>query len=390
MKVRQDLLQHGVVLEDFGGTTLSSEISATKGTGVKELLDQVLLQAEILDLKANPDRRATGSVVEAQLDQGKGAVATILVQNGTLRVGDDFICGLHSGRVRALLDERGKQVKEAGPAIPVQVLGLTGVPMAGDQFICVADAQEAREIAQRRERLDREAKSRRTAKGAVSLEDFMANAANGEKRQLKLLIKADQGGPAEALADALGQLSNEEVQVEVVARAVGAVTESDILLAKASGAIIIGFHVRPDTKARAAADREGVEIKLYRIIYEAVADVKAALEGLLRPEEKEVIVGEAEVRETFKVPKIGLIAGCFVRSGLINRQGRVRVIRDGIEVYDGTIGSLRRFKDDVKEVKEGYECGIGVDNFNDIKVGDVIETYRTENVARTLQSASAG
>ncbi|MFM8780567.1 MAG: translation initiation factor IF-2, partial [Gemmatimonadota bacterium] len=388
MKVRQDLLQHGVVLEDFGGTVLASEISAKKGTGVTELLDQVLLQAEILDLKANPDRRATGSVVEAQLDAGKGAVATILVQNGTLRVGDDFICGLHSGRVRALLDERGKPVKEAGPAIPVQVLGLTGVPMAGDQFIAVLDAAEAREIAQRRERLDREARSRRTAKGAVSLEDFMASTGEG-KRQLKLLIKADQGGPSEALADALQQLSNEEVQVEVVARAVGAVTESDILLAKASGAIIIGFHVRPDTKARAPADREGVEIKLYRSSYEAVADVRAALEGLLRPEEKEVIVGEAEVRETFKVPKIGVIAGCFVRSGIMNRQGRVRVVRDGIEVYDGTIGSLRRFKDDVKEVKEGYECGIGVENFNDLKVGDVIELYRTESVARTLQSASA-
>jgi len=386
MKVRQDLLQHGVVLEDFGGQVLASEISAKKGTGVPELLDQILLQAEILDLKANPDRRATGSVVEAQLDQGKGAVATILVQSGTLRVGDDFICGLHSGRVRALLDERGKPVKEAGPAIPVQVLGLTGVPMAGDQFIAVADAAEAREIAQRRERLDREARSRRTAKGAVSLEDFMASSGEG-KRQLKLLIKADQGGPAEALADALQQLSNEEVQVEVVARAVGAVTESDILLAKASGAIIIGFHVRPDTKARAAADREGVEIKLYRIIYEAVADVRAALEGMLRPEEKEVIVGEAEVRETFKVPKIGVIAGCFVRSGLMNRQGRVRVVRDGIEVYDGTLASLRRFKDDVKEVKEGYECGIGVENFNDLKVGDVIELYRTESVARSLDSA---
>ena len=389
MKVRQDLLQHGVVLEDFGGTTLASEISAKKGTGVPELLEQILLQAEILDLKANPDRRATGSVVEAQLDQGKGAVATILVQTGTLRVGDDFICGLHSGRVRALLDERGKPVKEAGPAIPVQVLGLTGVPMAGDQFIAVADAAEAREIAQRRERLDREARSRRTAKGAVSLEDFMASSGEG-KRQLKLLIKADQGGPAEALADALQQLSNEEVQVEVVARAVGAVTESDILLAKASGAIIIGFHVRPDTKARAAADREGVEIKLYRIIYEAVADVRAALEGMLRPEEKEVIVGEAEVRETFKVPKIGVIAGCFVRSGLMNRQGRVRVVRDGIEVYDGTLASLRRFKDDVKEVKEGYECGIGIENFNDLKVGDVIELYRTESVARSLESARAG
>ena len=389
LKVRQDLLQHGVVLEDFGGTTLSSEISAKKGTGVPALLDQILLQAEILDLKANPDRRAIGSVVEAQLDAGKGAVATVLVQNGTLRVGDDFICGLHSGRVRALLDERGKTVKEAGPAIPVQVLGLTGVPMAGDQFICVADAQEAREIAQRRERLDREAKSRRTAKGAVSLEDFMANAASGEKRQLKLLIKADQGGPAEALADALQQLSNEEVQVEVVARAVGAVTESDILLAKASGAIIIGFHVRPDTKARAAADREGVEIKLYRIIYEAVSDVRLALEGLLRPEVKEVVYAEAEVRDLFKVPKIGVIAGCSVRSGTMDRKGRVRVVRDSIEIYDGVIGSLRRFKDDVKEVKEGYECGIGIENFNDLKVGDIIEAYRSENVARTLQPAQA-
>ncbi len=390
MKVRQDLLQHGVVLEDFGGTTLASEISAKKGTGVPALLEQILLQAEILDLKANPDRRATGSVVEAQLDAGKGAVATVLVQNGTLRVGDDFICGLFSGRVRALLDERGKPVKDAGPAIPVQVLGLTGVPQAGDQFIAVADAAEAREIAQRRERLDREARSRRTAKGAVSLEDFMANAAAGDKRQLKLLIKADQGGPAEALADALQQLSNEEVQVEVVARAVGAVTESDILLAKASGAIIIGFHVRPDTKARAAADREGVEIKLYRIIYEAVADVRAALEGMLRPEQKEVIYGEAEVRDLFKVPKIGVIAGCFVRSGLIDRKGRARVVRDSVEIYDGTIGSLRRFKDDVKEVKEGYECGIGIENFNDLKVGDIIELYRTESVARTLEPAKAG
>ena len=389
MKVRQDLLQHGVVLEDFGGTTLASEISAKKGTGIPGLLDQILLQAEILDLKANPDRRATGSVVEAQLDAGKGAVATILVQAGTLRVGDDFICGLFSGRVRALLDERGNSVTEVGPAIPVQVLGLGGVPMAGDQFIAVADAAEAREIAQRRERLDREARSRRTAKGAVSLEDFMANAASGEKRQLKLVLKADQGGPAEALADALQQLSNEEVQVEVIARAVGAITESDILLAKASGAIIIGFHVRPDTKARAAADREGVEIKLYRIIYEAVADVRLALEGMLRPELKEVIVGEAEVRELFKVPKLGVIAGCSVRSGNINRQHKARIVRDGVEVYDGTIGSLRRFKDDVKEVKEGYECGIGIDNFNDLKVGDLIETYRTESVARTLASATA-
>jgi len=390
LKVKQELLNHSVVLEEFGGQTLHTEVSAKKGTGIAELLDQVLLQAEILDLKANPNRKATGAVVEAQLDAGKGPVATVLVQNGTLRVGDDFICGLYSGRVRALLDERGKTVKEAGPAIPVQVLGLTGVPMAGDQFIAVADASEAREIAQRRERLDREAKSRRTAKGAVSLEDFMSQAGAGEKRTLKLLIKADQGGPAEALADALQNLSNEEVQVEVVQRSVGAITESDILLAKASGAIIVGFHVRPDNKARQMAEREGVDIKLYKIIYEAVADVKLALEGLLRPEEKETVLGEAEVRELFKVSKVGVIAGCSVRHGIINRQGRLRVVRDGVEIYSGNIGSLRRFKDDVKEVKEGFECGIGVEGFNDLKIGDVLECYRMESVARTLQPATAG
>ena len=387
-KVKQDLLQHEVVLEEFGGSVLHSEISAKKGTGVAELLEQISLQADILELTANPSRRATGSVVEAQLDQGKGPVATVLVQNGTLRVGDDYICGIHSGRVRALLDERGKPVKEAGPAIPVQILGLTGVPMAGDQLLVVEDATAAREIAQRRERLDREAKSRRTTRGIVSLEDFMSQTAAGQKRQLRLLIKADQGGPAEALADALGQLSNPEVQVDIVHRGVGAIAESDILLAKASGAIIIGFHVRPDNNARNAAEREGVEIKLYRIIYEAVADVKAALEGMLRPEEREVIFGEAEVRETFKVTRIGTIAGCIVRSGIINRRGRVRVIRDGVELYDGAIASLRRFKDDVNEVKEGYECGIGIENFNDVKVGDVFECYRTEEVARTLDQAN--
>ena len=383
-KVRQDLLQQNVVLEDFGGSVLASDISAKKGTNVEQLLDQILLQAEILDLKANPARRAQGAVVEAQLDPGKGPVATVLIQNGTVRVGDDFICGVFSGRVRALLDERGKVVKSAGPAIPVQILGMTGVPMAGDQFVVVEDAAEAREIAQRRERLEREARSRRTTKSSVSLADFMAAASSGEKRTLKMLIKADQGGPAEALADALQQLSNAEVQVEVISRGVGAISESDILLAKAAGAIIVGFHVRPDNKARSAAEREGVDIKLYRIIYEAVSDVKSALEGMLRPEQREVIFGEAEVREVFKVPKLGAIAGCMVRSGMMNRQGKMRVIRDGVEVYEGSISSLRRFKDDVKEVKEGYECGIAIENFNDIKVGDVLECFRTEEIARTL------
>jgi translation initiation factor IF-2 len=388
-KVKQELLQHNVVLEDFGGTVLSTEVSAKKGSGMGELLEQILLQAELLDLKANPDRRASGSVVEAQLDAGKGPVATVLVQNGTLKVGDDYIVGIHSGRIRALLDERGKNVKQAGPAIPVQILGLSGVPQAGDQLIVVEDATQAREIAQRRERLDREAKSRRTAKGSLTLEDFMKDAAAGEKRTLKLLIKADQGGPAEALADALGQLSNAEVVVDIIQRGVGAITEGDILLAKAAGAIIIGFHVRPDTKARSAAEREGVDVKLYRIIYEAVNDVKAALEGMLKPEQREVVLGEAEVRETFKVPRIGTIAGSYVRSGTFQRGARVRLVRDAVEIFDGSLGSLRRFKEDVKEVKEGFECGIGIENFNDIKVGDVIECYRTEEVARTLQSAGA-
>jgi translation initiation factor IF-2 len=388
-RVMQDLLAQGVVLEMFGGTTLSTAISAKKGTNVPELLEQILLQAELLDLKANPNREAVGAVIEAQLDPGKGPVASVLVQNGTLKVGQNFICGLFSGRVRALLDERGKPVKEAGPAIPVQVLGMAGVPMAGDQFQVVDDATQARDIAQRRERLDREAKSRRTAKGSITLEDFVSQAAAGQMRTLPILIKADQGGPAEALADALSHMSNAEVQIQVIHRGVGAITESDILLARTAGAIIVGFHVRPDNNARAAAEREGVDIKLYKVIYEAVDDIRARLEGLLRPEEREIILGEAVVREVFKVSRVGTVAGCAVRSGIINRQAKVRVVRDGVEVYAGTIASLRRFKDDVKEVKEGYECGIGIENFNDIKVGDVIECYRKEEVARTLQQAGA-
>ena len=386
-RVKQELLAHGVVLEEFGGQTLSKEVSAKQGTNVQDLLATLLLQAEVLDLKANPTRKAAGTVIEAQLDAGKGPVATVLIQSGTLRVGEDFIVGIHAGRVRALLDERGKPVKQAGPAMPVQVLGLTGVPMAGDQLIVVEDATHARDIAQRRERLEREARSRRQSKSVVSLEDFMSQTASGDKRTLKIIIKADQGGPAEALADALQQLSNAEVQVDVIQRGVGAITESDILLARTSGAVIIGFHVRPDQKARSAADREGVDIKLYRIIYEAVNDVRAALEGMLRPEEREVILGEAEVREVFKISRVGTIAGCSVRNGVINRQGRMRVIRDAVEVYDGTIASLKRFKEDVKEVRDGFECGIGIENFNDVKVGDVFECYKTEEVARTLAGA---
>ena len=385
-KVKQDLLSHGVVLEEFGGTTLMTPISAKKGTNVDALLDQILLQAELLDLKANPDRKAQGSVLEASLDPGKGALATILVQNGTLRVGDDFICGQYSGRVRAMYDERGGTEADAGPSTPVQILGFEGVPEAGDSFLAMDDAAAARDIAQKRQRLEREAQHRRSGR-VKTLEDFMAEAAAGGVATLRIIIKADQGGPAEALADALAQLSTAEVKVEVVHRGVGAITESDVLLARASGAIIVGFHVRPDSNARAAADRERVEIRTYRIIYEAVEEVKLAMEGLLAPEKKEVVLGEAEVRQIFKIAKIGTIAGCFVRSGVIPRTGRVRVIRNGVEVYDGTLASLKRFKDDVREVREGFECGIGIENFNDVKVSDLIESYRIEEVARSLSAA---
>ena len=384
-KVKQDLLAHGVVMEEFGGTALGTAISAKKGTGIDALLDQILLQAELLDLKANPERHAQGTVLEAQLDPGKGALATILVQNGTLRVGADFICGQYSGRVRAMYDERGGAVTVAGPATPVQILGFEGVPEAGDTFLAMADAAEARDIAQKRQRLEREAQHRRSGR-VKTLEDFMAERAQGGAASLRIIIKADQGGPAEALADALAQLSTQEVKVEVVHRGVGAITESDVLLAKASGAIVVGFHVRPDSNARAAADRERVEIRTYRIIYEAVEEVKAAMEGLLAPEKKEVIVGEAEIRQLFKIAKVGTIAGSFVRSGVIPRAGRVRVIRDGVEVYDGTLSSLKRFKEDVRDVREGFECGIGVENFNDVKVGDLIEAYRIEEVARSLSA----
>jgi translation initiation factor IF-2 len=388
-KVKQDLLQHNVVLEEFGGTVLSAEISAKKGTGIDHLLEQVLLQSEILDLKANPSGKGHGTVLEATLDPGKGPLATVLVQRGTLASGDNFICGKFSGRVRALYDERGKVVKEAGPSIPVQILGFEGVPAAGDIFAVVTDAVEAREIAQKRQRLEREAQNRRSARGGT-LEDFSRALKEGQVSMLRIIIKADQGGPAEALADALAQLTTSEVRVDVVHRGVGAITESDILLAKASGAIVLGFHVRPDSNARAAAEREQVDVRTYRIIYEAVEDVRNALEGLLKPEERETVLGEAEVLQLFKVSKVGTIAGCTVRSGTIQRTAKARVVRDGTSVYTGALASLKRFKDDVREVREGLECGIGIENFNDLKVGDRIESFRMEEVKRTLQPAAGG
>ncbi len=389
-KTMQDLLQHQVVLEEFGGDVLSAAVSAKKGTGVDLLLEKILLQADVLDLKANPDHRAQGTVVESTLDPGKGPLATLLVQRGTLHVGENFICGKFSGRVRALFDERGNTMKSAGPSMPVQILGFDGVPSAGDSFLVVADAAEAREIAQKRQRLEREAQNRRGMRGGT-LEDFSRALKEGAVTTLPIIIKADQGGPAEALADALAQLSTPEVRVEVVHRGVGAISDSDVLLAKASGAIILGFHVRPDSNARASAEREQVDIRTYRVIYEAVDDIRKALEGLLKPEERETVLGEAEVLQVFKVSKVGTIAGSIVRSGLIQRGTKARVVRDGVTIYTGAFSNIKRFKDDVKEVREGLECGIGIENFNDVKVGDRIESFRLEEIKRTLEpSASAG
>jgi len=387
-KVKQDLLQHNVVLEEFGGQVLCVELSAKTGKGVPQLLEQVLLQAEILDLKASPVGAAQGAVLEATLDPGKGPLATVLVRRGTLIAGDNFICGKFSGRVRALFDERGKAVKSAGPSVPVQVLGFEGVPSAGDTFMVVADASQAREIAQKRQRLEREAQNRRSQRGGT-LEDISRALQAGEISNLAIIIKADQGGPAEALADALGQLSTTEVRVDVIHRGVGAITESDVLLAKASGAIILGFQVRPDANARAAAERESVDVRTYRVIYEAVDEMRLALEGMLKPTQKEVVLGEAEVLEIFKISRVGTIAGCTVRQGTITRTAKVRVVRDGVAVYSGGLSSLKRFKDDVKEVREGLECGLGVENFNDLKVGDRIEAFKVEEVRRTLGDVAA-
>ena len=384
-RVRQDLLQHGVTVEDFGGETLVAEVSAKTGHGMPDLLDKILLQAEILELQANPTRDAVGAVVEAELDIGKGPLATILVQGGTLRVGDSFVVGLYDGRIRALLDERGQHVDDVGPGIPVQILGAAGVPQAGD-VLQVMDAVKAASIAGNRQRLDREKQLRIKERG-IKLGDFTQLLAAGDVSTLRLVVKGDVDGSVQALCDALEQLSAKEVQVEIIHRGVGAVNESDVMLALTAGAVVIGFRVRPDAGARQASAREAVDIQTYDVIYEAVDDVRAALEGLLAPERRESVTGAAEARVIFKIRGVGTIAGSYVVDGTVQRGSPARVIRDGVVIYDGEIGSLRRFKDDVREVKDGFECGIGIANFNDVKAGDVIETYQVQEVARTLASA---
>ncbi len=387
-KIKQELASMNILVEDWGGEHQCQEISAKTGQGVDELLEKVLLVAELLDLKANPKRKAVGTVLEAALEKGRGYVAKVLIQNGTLHISDPIVAGEFSGKVRAMFDEWGKRVQEAGPAKPVAVLGLSGAPQAGERFRVVDSEQEARQIAARRAQILREQATR--AQKRISLDEIGRRLALGTFKELNLIVKGDVDGSVEALSDSLLKLSHETVQVNVIHKAVGQITESDVLLASASDAIIVGFQVRPSVGARKLAEREGVQIKLYSIIYEAIEEIKSAIEGMLEPKREEQILGTAEVRQVFKISKVGTVAGCFVSDGKIVRNAHVRVIRDGIVIYPtkegqhGEILSLKRFKEDVKEVRSGMECGISIKNFNDIKVGDEIECYEVVEVKQTL------
>ncbi len=379
-RVKQQLSEHGLVSEEWGGDTIFVQVSAVRGDGIEELLEMILLLAEVGELKASPDRAARGTVIEAKLDRGRGPVATVLVQDGTLRVGDSIICGSIAGKVRAMLNDRGERVESAGPSTPVEIIGLNDVPLAGDRFQVVGDDRIARTVAEKRAIKLKEA-SRRVQR--VTLEDLFKQIQEGEVKDLNLIIKADVQGSVEAVQDALSKLSLEEVQIKIIHTGVGAINESDIMLASASNAIVIGFNVRPDSNARRLSEQDQVDIRLYRIIYEAIDDIKNAVTGMLKPVMKEAILGQAEVRQLFKVSRLGSIAGSYVIEGKITRNAMIRVIRDGTVVLDqGRIESLKRFKDDVREVLTGYECGILIENFNDLREGDIIEAYVMEQVAR--------
>ena len=386
-KVKQELSNQNLLIEEFGGNVLCAEISAKHGTGVDHLLELILLQAEVMELTAPFSGPAQGVVVEAKLDRGMGSVATVLLTAGKLKVGGPFICGLVSGRVRAMRNERGENVHEDGPSSPVQVLGFNGVPQAGDTFHVVHEERQAKDISNVRQRLKREQEFSRHRR--MTLDQLFQRIEAGEVQNLNLIIKGDVDGSVEALSDALEKLSTNEVKVEVIHRGVGAITENDVILASASQAIIIGFHVRPDNRAREAAQREGVDIRLYRVIYEAVDNIHQAMEGLLSTEEKETLLSSVEVREVYKISKVGTVAGCFVAEGKVNRNHRARLIRDGVVVWEGNLASLKRFKDDVREVSSGFECGIKLENFIDIKVGDIIETFVIEEVKRQLSSQAS-
>ncbi|WP_298246133.1 translation initiation factor IF-2 [uncultured Christiangramia sp.] len=383
-RIKEKLAQMDLLVEDWGGKIQSHDISAKTGAGVKELLEKVLLEAEILELKANPKKLAKGTVVEAFLDKGRGYIATILVQAGTLKIGDYVLAGRNSGKIKAMHDERGHEVKEAGPSTPVSILGLDGAPQAGDTFKVMEDEREAKDIAARRTQLQREQNVR--TQRHITLDEIGRRIALGDFKELNIILKGDVDGSVEALTDSFQKLSTEEIQVNIIHKGVGAITESDVLLASASDAVIIGFNVRPAGNARMVADKEEIDIRTYSIIYDAINDLKDAMEGMLSPELKEEITGTAEIRETFKISKVGTIAGCMVTAGTIYRSAGIRLIRDGVVVYTGELASLKRFKDDVKEVKKGYDCGLQVKNYNDIREGDVVEAFREVEVKKTLKS----
>ncbi|HVO27524.1 MAG TPA: translation initiation factor IF-2 [Candidatus Margulisiibacteriota bacterium] len=381
-KIKQGLTDYGLVAEDWGGDTICVPVSAKTKEGIPQLLEMLLLQADILDLKANSDKLARGTIVEAKLDRGRGPVATVLVQEGTLKVGAPFVCGGNYGRVRAMVDDKGRKVETAGPSMPVEILGLQGVPDAGSPFVAVGDEATARQVAEHRRGKQREANLVKTAK--VSLEDLYQQIQAGDVKELRVVIKADVQGSVEALAEALTRLSTEEVRLNVIHASVGGITESDALLASASNAVVIGFNVRPEAKASEIAEREGVDVRLYTVIYDALNEIRDAMEGLLEPTVREKTVGRAEVRQVFTVPSFGAVAGSFVVDGRITRNASVRLVRDHVVVYTGKVASLRRFKEDAREVQSGYECGIGLENYQDVKAGDVVEAFEVERVARRL------
>ncbi len=383
--IKTQLAQHNLLSEDWGGKTIMVEVSAKTGTNIDKLLDMIILQAEMLDLKADPSIRGQGVVVEAKLEKGRGPVATVLIQKGTCQVGDSVVAGVYSGHIRTIFNDREESLRAVGPSTPVQITGLSGVPQAGDSFLIVHDDQEAREITLKRSQIKREYDYRRPH-GHITLDKVFEKIKEGEIKELKLIIKGDVDGSVEVLSDTLSKISTNEVTTHIIHRGVGAIVESDVLLATASGAIIIGFNVAVDARARELAKREKIDIRLYNIIYEAEDDVRKALEGLLAPTLSENFVGLAEVRNTFKVPKVGLIAGCYITEGRINRKDKVHLLRDGKVIYTGQLSSLKRFKDDAREVKQGFECGIGLENYNDIKVGDIIEAYEIVAIARTLST----
>ena len=381
-KIKEELSGINILVEDWGGKYQCQQVSAKTGEGVDELLEKVLLESELLELKANSNKPAIGTVIEASLDKGRGYVTTVLVQAGSLKVGDVIMSGSHFGRVKAMFDHRGKKLDDAGPSTPVQVLGLDGAPQAGEKLSVMNSEREAREMATKREQIEREQNIR--TKKHITLDEIGRRLAIGSFKELNVIVKGDVDGSVEALSDSLLKLSTEEVIVSIIHKGVGQISESDVLFASASDAVIVGFQVRPSAGAKRLAEQEEIEIRLYSVIYDAINDVKDAMEGMLAPTEQEVITGNVEVRDVFKISKIGTVAGCMVTDGSIKRANQIRLIRDGIVVYAGDLNQLKRFKDDVQEVKSGYECGISIKNFNDIKVGDVIEAYEIQEIKRTL------